>query len=122
MFRLSAEHTISSAHYLNDYKGPCAEVHGHNWKIVAIIAAEDLDEKGMVIDFSDFNRLLREVVSPFDHKLINDMEPFDKISPTAERLARFIYEKMEKLIPEDIVLEKIQVWETENFLVEYSSK
>ncbi len=119
MFKLAVEKVISMAHQLNDYPGPCARIHGHNWKVRAEVQADKLDSLGMAIDFLDLEKWLWEIIEPFDHNLINKIPPFDKLNPTAENLVKYIFEEMESRLPGDIILKKVTAWETESCMVSY---
>lgn len=77
---------MSCAHFLRDYKGKCANVHGHTYKIEVILDGEVKD--GFVMDFYDLKEIMeQEVFKPYDHKLLNEVAPFDKINPTAENIS-----------------------------------
>jgi 6-pyruvoyltetrahydropterin/6-carboxytetrahydropterin synthase len=119
MFRLSVETSISAAHYLDGYEGPCSELHGHNWRIVAEVESDQLNKIGMVIDFEELSGLLAEVAKRYDHRTLNQVEPFDRMNPTAEHISRLIYKELQTLLPKHVRMGKIAVWETEKCLVEY---
>lgn len=111
---------FSAAHYLRNYEGKCARLHGHNWKIEVEITARQLDEVGMGIDFQDVKAETKELLEGLDHYNLNDMPPFDKINPTAENLSAFIYQSLAtKLNDERIKVAAITVWETERACVRY---
>ncbi|MEJ2544555.1 MAG: 6-carboxytetrahydropterin synthase QueD [Calditrichaceae bacterium] len=120
MYKLSALINFSSAHYLNAYKGDCARLHGHNWKVLVEVSSIKLDETGMAMDFKDLNDIAWKVIGKFDHQVINEVEPFNKINPTAENMARYFYRDIKHSLPINIKMEKIGLWETDNYLVEYS--
>ena len=120
MFRLSVETTISAAHYLNGYEGPCSVIHGHNWRIVSEVKSEHLNDIGMVIDFEELAGILKTVTGKLDHGTLNKIPPFDRINPTAEHMSRYIFQEMSALLPEHVSMSKVSVWETEKCLVEYS--
>lgn len=120
MYRLSIETKISAAHQLRDYDGPCARVHGHNWKIKVEVAADKLNEVGIAIDFSDLKNITWNVIGRFDHNNFNELEPFDKLNPTAENIAKYFYEKISTQLPQGIVLTVIEIWETDKYRVAYA--
>jgi 6-pyruvoyltetrahydropterin/6-carboxytetrahydropterin synthase len=120
MYKLSTLLNFSSAHYLSNYEGDCARLHGHNWKVKVGVSADKLNKTGMALDFKDLNDIAWKVIGKFDHQVINEVKPFDKINPTAENLARYFYEEIQKALPVNIKIEKIGLWETEKYLVEYS--
>jgi 6-pyruvoyltetrahydropterin/6-carboxytetrahydropterin synthase len=122
MYLLSVETKISTAHRLRDYNGPCARIHGHNWKIRLEVQSAIADEKGIVLDFTTLEHYLHQVTGPFDHQLMNDVSPFDVMNPTAENLAKYIYDRVEKLLPDQIKMKKVNVWETDRYMVSYEGK
>ena len=119
MYYLSIQTAISAAHFLNQYEGDCARLHGHNWKLEVSVKGDKLDETGMVIDFKDLHELCWQVAGKFDHQVINEVAPFDKMNPTAEHLAKFFYNEIGKLLPADVYMHEISLWETEKYKVVY---
>jgi 6-pyruvoyltetrahydropterin/6-carboxytetrahydropterin synthase len=119
MYTLSIQKEISAAHQLRDYDGPCARIHGHNWKIRIEVSADELDHVGIAIDFSEIEKLLWQIIGPFDHRNFNDIAPFDKINPTAEHISRYVYREMVKVLPEGIAIKNVQLWETDTYRVTY---
>lgn len=78
---------FSAAHSLElNYTSPCRNLHGHNWKVTVECRSHELNENGMVTDFSDIKRRVLDIV---DHKKLNDVLDFN---PTAENIARWIVE------------------------------
>jgi 6-pyruvoyltetrahydropterin/6-carboxytetrahydropterin synthase len=110
---------ISAAHVLRNYEGPCARLHGHNWNVKLDVLAQKLNNVGITIDFLDLDKILWQVIGQFDHNNFNDFPPFDTINPTAENVARYFYDEIKKKLPAGIEIEKISIWETEQYLVEY---
>ena len=85
MYRISKRMEIAGAHRLRlDYESKCSNLHGHNWVVVVYCQSEELDENGMVIDFTHIKRAVHDKL---DHKLINEVVDFN---PTAENMARWI--------------------------------
>lgn len=119
MYTLSIMKEISAAHLLRDYDGPCARIHGHNWKIRIEVRSGNVDDTGIAIDFMDIEKLLWQVIGRYDHRNFNEIAPFDRINPTAENIARFVYEEMKKLLPPGISMQNVQLWETDNYRVCY---
>lgn len=113
MFEVTVERDFASAHALRNYKGACENVHGHNWKVQAVIAGETLDEAGMLIDFLDVKRMLDAIVARLDHKFLNEVPPFDVINPSAENLAEHFFERLEEGLSSLAVrVKEVKVWET----------
>jgi len=93
MFEITVEAGFSSGHYLRNYHGKCENPHGHNYRVLVTLAGEELDEAGLLLDFKLLKTLLRPVVERLDHLMINDIEPFTELNPSAENLARYFYQQ-----------------------------
>lgn len=114
MYEVSRESFFSAAHRLREYGGKCEALHGHNWRVRLNVRARELDELGMVLDFKVLKATLREVLERLDHKLINEVPPFDEVNPSAENLARYIAEETNRKIADDRVwVHSCEVWESD---------
>ena len=100
MFEVTVEAGFSSGHFLRNYKGKCENPHGHNYRVLVTLAGEELDEAGLLLDFKLLKHLLRPVVERLDHLMINEIEPFTELNPSAENLARYFYQQTAKLLEE----------------------
>jgi 6-pyruvoyltetrahydropterin/6-carboxytetrahydropterin synthase len=115
MYILTVEDTFASAHQLRGYKGKCENIHGHNWKVVLSVKGKKLNNIGLLIDFHELKNILKKITDMLDHKNINEIPPFDKINPSSELIAEFIYSKTaEELnrIRDHIQVESVTVWES----------
>ncbi len=120
MYELTVLEDFSAAHRLPGSGGKCDRLHGHNWKVEVRIWADDLDHKGMVFDFHDLKDLVRSVLEDLDHTYLNDHPVFQQNDPTAENLARHIYESLAaRLAASPIRLRKVRVWESETTAAAY---
>ncbi|MDR1244579.1 MAG: 6-carboxytetrahydropterin synthase QueD [Endomicrobium sp.] len=113
-YKLSVTKNFASAHCLRGYKGRCENLHGHNWKIRAAFSGSKLDNTGMLIDFTDIKKRLDQIISYLDHKFLNEIDPFNKINPTAENIAAFIYKQLKKIETETAKVCEVEVWESES--------
>ena len=113
MWELSVKLDFSAAHQLRDYDGKCEHLHGHNWNVQIVVRCKKEDKLGMTIDFNILKSRAREVLNEFDHKLLNEVKPFDVENPSAENIARFIFKKMaQKINSENCFVRKVTVFET----------
>lgn len=121
MFEISAETHFSAAHQLRGYPGSCSRLHGHNWKIKASVIADRLDEVGIGLDFRKLRAYLEEITGRLDHRNLNDVPPFDRINPTSEHIARYLFEALKaKLAEADGTIRSVQVSESETVSVTYT--
>ncbi len=120
MFEVSVDHQFSSAHALRNYKGPCENVHGHNWKVQVVIEGEKLDEIGLLVDFVEIKRDMDRIVMRLDHKFLNDLPPFDVKNPSSENLAEHFYQEMAgSLTNLPVRVKEVKVWETPDACATY---
>ncbi len=120
MFELTVSGYFSAAHRLRGYKGKCEKLHGHNWKVDVAVSGE-VDESGMVIDFTILKHCLEKVLSTLDHKYLNDIPYFKKKNPSSENTALYIFSRIRKLLLDyDIKVKRVIVWENERQCASYS--
>jgi 6-pyruvoyltetrahydropterin/6-carboxytetrahydropterin synthase len=96
MYEVTVDAGFSSGHYLRNYRGKCENPHGHNYKVQVTLRGETLDEAGLLLDFKELKQILRPVVDYLDHQMINDLEPFTTLNPSAENLARYFFDETNK--------------------------
>lgn len=115
MFYITTEASFDAAHFLNNYKGKCKNIHGHRWKIVIKVKKkhllEDEQNEGMVMDFKDLKKDLSEIVDRFDHTLIYEKDSMNPdllamliseefaltevpFRPTAENFSKYFYDTL----------------------------
>jgi 6-pyruvoyltetrahydropterin/6-carboxytetrahydropterin synthase len=120
MYQISVKSNFSAAHNLREYKGKCENLHGHNWNVEVYIESDLLNEEGMVVDFIELKRILKDILDNLDHKYINEVKPFDSLNPTSENLARYIFKSIsDKLKIESLSVKRVDVWETESSKASY---
>ena len=124
MYEVSVEETFAAGHALRGYRGQCEKVHGHNYRVRAVIQGERLDSNGLLVDFVELKRILHAIVERLDHVFLNDLPPFDQLNPTAENMARFFYEQLSQgvagLAPENPVrVAEVKIWETDTATATY---
>lgn len=125
MYYLTIREHIDAAHSLRGYKGACANLHGHTWIIELTVKGHKLDELGILTDFKHLKMILvTRTGHRFDHKCWNNHEPFDKINPTAENIARYVYDDVvaSGLLSEGISVDNVKVWESEKACAIYKEE
>ena len=116
MYRLRVESTFDAAHKLVGYKGKCARLHGHTWKVEAFVVGERLNDKGILLDFSILEEKISKMIERFDHKFLNDFKEIG--NPTCANISKYIFENLKDL-PNNVKLEKVRVWEGQKSWCEY---
>ena len=119
MYELGIRRSFSAAHQLLGYKGKCEDLHGHTYKIEVTIQAEKLDPIGLAMDFTDIKRILDRILETYDHKLLNQVPPYDRINPSAENVARVVFETLKPQLPPGVALTRVTVWESDNAWASY---
>lgn len=121
MYQLFVEEHIDAAHYLPDYHGKCERLHGHRFKIVMRVAGSRVGQDGMVYDFAEMKRQLRDEVTRLDHCCLNELEEFTSNPPSSENIARWLYERIApRICGEGTRLSAIEVWESPTSGVVYA--
>ncbi len=131
MFRVTQQIEFCYGHRLLNYSGKCRYLHGHNGRAVISLAGEQLDARGMLVDFSDIKLALRDWIDrELDHKMIlHQDDPLVPVlrqheqplytvpyNPTAENLARLIFERAHVL---GFPVADVCLWETANSCATY---
>jgi len=119
MYELKIKDSFASAHFLRGYQGPCEKLHGHTWKLEITISSDKLNDIGLVVDFKDIKKKLKEFLNGLDHVCLNeDVSFFKKENPSTENMARYIYKEFAKEC-QPFKIEQVQVWESDNSSVAY---
>jgi 6-pyruvoyltetrahydropterin/6-carboxytetrahydropterin synthase len=117
VYEISRDFIFSAAHQIRFHGGKCERLHGHNWRVRVHARASELNKIGMVLDFADLQKLVGEVGSRFDHQVINEVPPFDRVNTTAELIAKFFFDEVNRLVGEReagrVHVSRVEVWESE---------
>ncbi|MBC8117127.1 MAG: 6-carboxytetrahydropterin synthase [Candidatus Saccharimonas sp.] len=131
MFRVTKEIDFCYGHRLLNYDGKCKHLHGHNGKAVIVLEGEQLDHRGMVIDFSDIKKQVAGWIDAnLDHRMIlHEADPIVPIlqklgepmhivseNPTAENIAKLIYDFAKS---HQLPVREVSLWETFNSYATY---
>ena len=116
MYIVNVKEKFSSAHFLRNYKGKCENLHGHNYKVEISLKGEKLDKTGMLADFTEIKKELKEIIKYLDHKNLNNLPEFKHNNPTSENIAKFIFNKIKNKYNN---IFKVRIWETDTQYAEY---
>jgi len=112
MYEVAIKAHFDAAHALRDYGGKCEKLHGHRYEVAVCVASPSLDERGLAYDFNLLKKTLRErILARLDHVNLNETPPFDRLNPSAENIARYIYDELREAFPE-VQLKWVRVWES----------
>jgi 6-pyruvoyltetrahydropterin/6-carboxytetrahydropterin synthase len=109
-YTLRVRSRFEAAHHLTSYRGVPEPAHGHSWRVEACLEAEALDAEGMAYDFVAVKAALDALSSRLDHRDLNTLPPFDRESPTTERVAAWLYDELARALP-GALLAEVTVWE-----------
>ena len=95
LWRLTVRAEFAAAHALRHYQGKCEAMHGHNFQVEATVEGEALlPDTEMLADFSDLKHELASVLEELDHGDLCRVPPFDRINPSSENLARYLFQRL----------------------------
>jgi len=121
MFEVTIEETFAAGHALRNYKGKCENVHGHNYRCQVSLEGAELDDIGLLVDFVELKRVVHGVLDRLDHQWLNEFPPFDVLNPSAENMARYIYEQVAEglKVREGVRIALVRLWETDTAYATY---
>ena len=124
MYEVTVEDSFAAGHYLRNYKGKCENPHGHNYKLRVTLAGNELDKAGLLLDFKDLREVMRRVTDRLDHQMINDVEPFTVLNPSAENLSKYFFDEtnaqLNVVTNGRVWVKNVTVYETDTTTATYS--
>ena len=126
MYRVIREIRFSYGHRLIEHPGKCANLHGHNARVKIELSSEKLNPHGMVMDFYEIKETIGSWIKEnLDHRMIlSEKDPLAPVlqkagdpvvvikeNPTAEALAKWIFEEVRK---RRLPVSRVTLWETES--------
>lgn len=132
--RITKMFDFEMAHVLKDYDGPCRNIHGHSYKLYVTVSGtpetnKNSPKNGMVMDYKDLKAIVKKhIVERFDHALVINSDTDSKLTasmrkhmeklilvdyqPTNENLVADFADIIRPLLPANITLHNIRLWET----------
>ena len=140
--RITKQFNFETGHALYGYDGKCKNVHGHSYKLSVTVIGQPITDSsevkyGMVIDFSDLKKIIKEeIVDVFDHATVfNKNTPHIELAkelkardhhvilvdyqPTSEMMVIDFASKIKKHLPKNIQLFSLRLQETESSFAEW---
>lgn len=140
--RITKQFTFETGHALYGYDGKCKNVHGHSYKLSVTVIGTPIDDSnnvkfGMVIDFSDLKKIVKEeIVDQFDHATVfNQTTPHIQLAhelksrghdvilvdyqPTSENMVIDFANRISTRLPQNIMLFSLKLQETETSFAEW---
>lgn len=121
MLTVTKQFKFEACHNLPHYEGACHNLHGHSYKLDVTVAGKIIKDEnnpkcGMIIDFKDIKKIVKEnVVAKYDHSYLNEFFP----NPTAEIMVATIARDIHCNLPEGVYLVSVKLWETDSSYAEY---
>ncbi len=120
MYHLTIHTHFAAAHNLLNYQGDCENLHGHNWKVEVTVAARELDNAGLAVDFKVLKKETKRVLEQLDHRYLNELQPFRTVSPSSENIARFLFEELRQVLDDgNVRVDSVKVWESDHACASY---
>ena len=139
--RVTKEFDFEIAHALWNYDGPCANIHGHSYRLFVTVIGKPIEDdknpkNGMVIDFGDLKKIInQEIINPLDHAIILNRKALSSLGevnnqmfkkqyivdyqPTCENMVIDFVEKIQDKLPENLKLHSLKLHETANSFAEW---
>jgi 6-pyruvoyltetrahydropterin/6-carboxytetrahydropterin synthase len=113
-YTVRVEARFEAAHFLREYRGISEPLHGHSYKVEADLEGRGggVDEDAIAVDFVSAKRKLESLAKTLDYGCINDVAPFTDVNPSAENIAAWFAQELQREIEsEDAVVVAVTVWE-----------
>jgi 6-pyruvoyl-tetrahydropterin synthase len=119
LYSVVVETNFRASHQLTMPNGSKEPLHDHDWKIAALVSSKNLNKMGLVMDFRRLKSLVDNIVSDFDGQKLEQLEFFQKNISSAENVAKYIYEKLEAMLPKSVKLNGITVTEERGCIAKF---
>lgn len=103
MYEVIVKTGFSAAHQLRCYDGKFENLHGHNWTSIVTVQASELDAMEVGVDFILLKEKVKSILSKLDYQNINEVPPFDEKNPSAENIAKWVFDQLASELNSEIV-------------------
>ena len=122
MFTISVETHFWASHQLLLPDGSKEPLHHHNWLVTAEVGSDRLNDMAVVMDFHELKQMLDNIAAEFDNKALNETNSFQQNNPSAENVAKYIYDKLWTRLPEGVKLRNVKVVEQTGCSAKYGTE
>jgi len=122
VFTVSVSKTFEASHRITSPDGEMEPLHTHQWNLILKVAGENLDKSGMLMDFNKLKKMLDSVIFELENNTINDITYFQKNSPSAENIAKYIFERLKNRISEPAVIKSVEIEEQPNCWAQFTDQ
>ncbi len=111
MFTVIIETGFTASHQLTRLDGEKELIHSHNWRVIAEVGSEKLNNMGLVMDFRRLKSFLDKILEPFENRQLEEFEVFQKNSSSAENVAEYVHKNLKSMLSDRVRLESVTVVE-----------
>ncbi len=122
MFELKVKTHFAAAHQLQMVGQKCENLHGHNWKVEVCVTGAELNAAGVLVDFGDIKKEVRDIMGLLDHQYLNDLPAFKDMNaqPSSELIAIFIANTLQARLGNDAIrVSRVSAWESDDACATY---
>jgi 6-pyruvoyltetrahydropterin/6-carboxytetrahydropterin synthase len=120
LYTVIVETTFNAQHHLTLSDGTKEPLHRHNWRVVCAVSAQTLDKMGLAIDFNRLTAMIDNIAAELEGKQLEIVPIFKNINSSAENVAEYMYNRLEKMLAANVKLEYVEVTEAPHCRVRYS--
>lgn len=120
MYTVIVETTFGAEHQLKLPDGSKEPLHYHDWGVECAVSAEKLDKMGLAFDFNRLKMMIDGIVAEFKNEPLEKSGIFKNMNSSAENVAEYIYNRLEKLLERDLKLEYVEVTEAPRCRARYT--
>ena len=118
MYTISVETHFNASHQLCLPNGEKEPEHFHNWSVTTDVSSAKLDNMGIVMDFHELREIIEKIVARFDNK-IEALKYFQENNPSAENVAKYIYDELKPQLPKGVKLNCVEVTEEPGYKAKF---
>jgi len=122
LFTISVQAYFWASHQLTLSDGSRESAHHHNWSVTVDVSSNELNGMGVVMDFQELKGMVGGIVAELCNIPLDSIDYFQRNSPSAENVAKYIYEKLELKLPKSVKLEAVNVGEEPGCSAKFAGK